>query len=126
METLQIIDSSSLFFTIVVPILIGLILLIIEYRTKWFASRFASDNSKQKTVSLLNEKVVPIDKLENPVGDWIQIAEQVRELLDKDTKPEHSGIISLLGIHPNKSKSSAKLTFAFWGNPHTDDPYHSH
>lgn len=123
MDILQKLDLRDFIFAIGTPILVGVILLFIEYRTKWFANRFLSEKTDTKNESLIGVKVTHLGELDNPIGDWIQIAEQVKTLLEKNTKPERSGSVSLLGIQPSKRKDLAKLTFAFWGDPPTDDPY---
>lgn len=66
--------------------------------------------------SILNAKVTPIGELDNPIGDWLQVAEQIKVLLEKSTKQERETDISLLKIEPDKRKKSAKLTFTFMGD----------
>jgi len=105
----------NLFSYIGIPLLVGVTLLIIEYRTKWFANRFRDSNKDPLTELLIDEKVTSLANLDNPTGDWMKIAEEIRILLEKNTLEERSGPISLLKIQPSKGQA-AKLTFSFWGD----------
>jgi len=124
---------SLLWIPTLVAILAGVLLLIIEYRTKWFAQWRASSQQKERQsgesgYTPLGEFVTPVTELENPVGDWIQIADEVRHLLEKVTAQERSSDdpIVLKRIKPNKN-GTVELEFTFWafeeGDPNSQSRY---
>jgi hypothetical protein len=110
-------------FSVGTAVLAGMILLVIEYRTRWFA-RWLSSFQEQPTGQanpLASATLTPVMELENPAGDWIQVAEEVKRLLEQSTEEERQGEVTLLKIEPNKILKRAKLTFSFWAAS-PDDP----
>lgn len=98
-------DWLTLLLVIGGPILVGVILLVIEYRTKWFANylqhRRAPDDSDELAAAVVGQTVTPLEQQE-PVADWLRIAQEVQVVLEKVFAAAAEGPIVLLSIKPQK------------------------
>jgi len=103
------------------PVLVGVILLIIEYKTRCFARQVISfrDSGEQQPNPFAGKAVTPIAELENPLGDWMQIAQEVRTLIE-ESEPELQGPVRLYTIKPKRG-GKAELWFGFLATA-TGDP----
>lgn len=99
-----------------VTVLGGILLLLLEYRTGLFARWRSSRNHEQDELAskLTGEFVTPIAQLENSTGDWIQVAEGAKRLLEQVTKEERQSDwpVVLRSIRP-KRNNTAELEFSF-------------
>jgi hypothetical protein len=99
-----------------VPVLVGVVLLIIEYKTGFFAQQVLSsrDKADRQTNRLAGQTVTPVTELENPMGDWIQVAEEVKRLVEQQLETEEHGPVSLRDIKLRRG-GKAELVFCFEG-----------
>lgn len=84
-------NLESIIIPSVTALIIGIILLFLEYRTSWFQKHFIHNVNKNSDDNMLEDNndlgligasVTPIEQLDNRVGDWFQIAKEVKVLLD--------------------------------------------
>jgi len=114
-----------------IALVVGIILLFLEYRTSWFQNNFVKKSEKitesepqqalefsGSVAGMLNGRsVTPVSDLENPTGDWIQIAKEVRMLLVDlyDLKVNENGKylpdIQFFGIEPVKNSLDKEIIF---------------
>jgi hypothetical protein len=58
--------------------------------------------------------VTPAPNLANQTGDWLQIADEIKALLDKNTMAERQSPITLEKIE--LKNFGAHVEYQFWGN----------
>lgn len=110
--------NENLLLPLGLAVLAGIILLVIEYRTKWFARYASTQNSIESAkndnlVKMLDVMVTPAPDLANQTGDWLQIADELKGLLDKNTMDERLSPVTLEDIEINKL--GATIEYQFWG-----------
>jgi hypothetical protein len=101
---------QNLLLPAVVSVVASIVGLFIEYRTGWFARGVSTVQRRtEKAVNLFaGQSVTPVTELENPVGDWMQIAREVKTLLK--TECDVTPSLYLHGITPRRGKA-AELEF---------------
>jgi len=129
-------DIENIIIPSVTTLVVGIILLFLEYRTSWFQKHFIhksdtiADNNTNENwkgivdndLGLIGVSVTPIEQLDNPVGDWIQIAKEVKLLLSdlycsevlEHRKYEPS--IEFIGIEEVKNSLDREIAFRITTN----------
>ena len=111
---------------------VGIILLFLEYRTSWFQRHFIhksnidpGDNQTKESpkdsisndFGLVGASVTPIEQLDNHTGDWLQIAKEVKVLLNDlycSEVIEHGKYVpsvEFVGIEQIKNSSDKEIVF---------------
>ncbi len=97
--------------TLIVGVVVGIVLLFIEYKTYWFMqsrSLLQSENNVSRP-AFVSRVVVPVLKPRNQTADWLQIADKAKEHLAQSIAEEIDGPISLWEVKPQRN--SALLMF---------------
>jgi hypothetical protein len=97
--------------TLIVGVVVGIVLLLIEYKTHLFAQSLSSLQSKSKRPrpTFVSRVVAPILEFKDPTADWLQVAEKVKAHLAQSIAEELNGPISLWEVKPQRN--SALLIF---------------
>lgn len=113
-------DFKNIIFPSITALVVGVILLFLEYRTSWFQKHFINKtdtNSKNNDLGLMGTSVTPIDQLDNHVGDWLQIAKEVKVLLndlycsDVIEGGKYLPSVEFIGIKEVKKSSDKEIVF---------------
>ena len=70
---------DSLVIPLIVTVLGGFLLLLFEYKTSWFQNNVLKSGQEDKAIAT----VTPLNKLDSPAADWLQIAKEVQKWLEE-------------------------------------------
>lgn len=96
-------DWLTLLLAIGGPILVGVVLLALEYRTKWFATYFQHRHTPDElTQAAVGRTVTPLAQQE-PLADWLRTAQEVQPILEGIFADAADGPIVLRSIKPKRN-----------------------
>ena len=107
---------------IIVGVLVGIVLLVLEYRTKWFARslRYSEEDKGKGSPSIsedfwetkiLGAQVNLMTMEGSPTDNWLQVAEKVKKLIESVTSEERDGPITLISIESEENQAIISFEF---------------